>query len=224
MKLRKKIFLLGDSIRLVMPVDAEPEDCRQAVDGLCARDNPAALEYKAYACYGGNAVYPCDWPASRDCLLRLLALDTVSDEDKCGFANTLGYIACYGRCDDGRPQYPEAAKYFTMGALGGHYESLYKLADLYLRGLGVEKNTGIAVSLTTQVYTECREALLQGEDATKFADAALRMDGLCESGLLEGGTREALRFYLEADCAIRLRLCAGDFFGDAVVFSAIQRA
>ena len=70
---------------------------RRYTEELCREDNVFALRLKGYACYGGNRLYECDWTAARDCMLRLREL-----ADDAEYANTLGYIYYYGRCNGGR--------------------------------------------------------------------------------------------------------------------------
>lgn len=128
-------------------------DIRNIVNSLAESDDPNALEAFGYACYGGdNPVFECDWVKARDCFLKLCSLDTADDLDKCYFANTLGYIFYYGRCNDGVPENEKALKYFTVGANGGIYESMYKLADMYINGYGTDKNKRAAEYLISSVY------------------------------------------------------------------------
>ena len=72
---------------------------RRYTEELCREDNVFALRLKGYACYGGNRLYECDWTAARDCMLRLREL-----ADDAEYANTLGYIYYYGRCNGGEPE------------------------------------------------------------------------------------------------------------------------
>jgi TPR repeat protein len=55
------------------------------------------------------------------------------------YANTLGYIYYYGRCNNGVPEYDQAFYYFSYAAANGLYEGMYKLADLFWHGYGCKK-------------------------------------------------------------------------------------
>ncbi|MCF0120006.1 MAG: sel1 repeat family protein, partial [Oscillospiraceae bacterium] len=183
------------------------------------RDDVDALRAAGYAWYGGNDIFPCDWEKSRDCFLRLMELDTVSDLDKCQYANTLGYIYYYGRCNGGEPEYGEALRYFTLGAAGGLYESIYKLSDMYVHGYGVPKNTRAASTLVDMVYGENLKRICRGEYGCQFADSALRMGNLVRDKIMFG---DEYYYYTLADFAIRKRL-PFKYYGDSNVFAGIQK-
>ena len=95
---------------------------RRYTEELCREDNVFALRLKGYACYGGNRLYECDWTAARDCMLRLREL-----ADDAEYANTLGYIYYYGRCNGGEPEYEKAFPQFSYAAANGLFEAIYKL-------------------------------------------------------------------------------------------------
>ena len=70
---------------------------RRIVDEECAKENHLAMRIKGYGCYGGDRVFACDWEESRKWITKLF--------EKTGnpyYANTLGYIYYYGRCNDKR--------------------------------------------------------------------------------------------------------------------------
>lgn len=197
----------------------EKSELRNIMLELAAAGHAKALSTLGYAYYGGNELFPCDWDRARDCFLKLLEMDNTSDLKKCQYANTLGYIFYYGRCNDGIPEYEKAYSYFALGAAGGMYESMYKLADMYAHGYGVTKNTRAAVTLVNMVYTENLRLIEEGQFDCQFADAALRMGNLCRDDILHD---DAYYYYTLADLAIRKRL-AYDRYGDAQVFSGIQK-
>ena len=186
---------------------------------------PEAMQAKAYSMYGGNQVYECDYKASRDLLLTLMEMEGYQ-ERKPFFANTLGYIYYYGRCNGGKPEYDKAFKYFAFGAFNGVYESMYKLADMYETGKGVIKSPATARNLITFVYDQSRTDFVAGEDnRTKFADAALRMGKIFEYGInADADVELAYMFYLEARCAIEKRVEEEGFFGDNKVHDNIEKA
>ena len=191
------------------------------VTELAAEGSPRGLEELAYATYGkGNAGFDEDWETSRDCLLRL---EKVSP--KASYANTLGYIYYYGRCNDGEPQYDEAFKWFAVGAAGGIYESRYKLSDMFREGNGCVKDTEIAAHIVWDLYNDNLEYFRHGIANTKFADIALRMGHLYRDGIdCVENPRQAYSHYLMAKTAIRMRRMAGDWYGDASVEHKIDEA
>ena len=200
--------------------DAEKSDLRQLMTDLATEGEPMALRQLGYCCYGGDALFECDWPRSRDCFLRLMDMDNVDDHDKCNYANTLGYIFYYGRCNGGVPEYEKAFQYFSIGAAGGFYESMYKLSDMYMHGYYVARNTCAAQVLVRMVYDENLERVKRCKFGCNFADAALRMGNLCRDGLIQD---DPLYYYTLADFAIRRRL-AYEHYGDSSVFAGIQNA
>jgi hypothetical protein len=202
---------------------------RDILEKKAAEGYPFAIEKMGYSYYGGGPLYECDWVKSRDCFLRLMDMDNVDDSDKCDYANTLGYIYYYGRCNNMVPEYEPALKYFTIGALGGNHESIYKLADMYLNGYGTTKNTYIATELIYKVYEKAFEQFCIGNDSSKLADCALRLGTYYRKGLLADDTdseernmRIAYYYYTVADFAIR-RKKKKDYYGDNNVFISIQK-
>lgn len=153
--------------------EADPEEqqlFKTCLDLLCERKDPEAIETRGYCYYNGTAIYPQDWFKARDSFLELYQLTGSPFA-----ANTLGYIYYYGRCSKGKPDYPQAFYYFSIGHAGGLYESTYKLGDMFFHGLSVAKNTDIAYSLYKTVYDENMDRFVSGDTRCKFADTALRM-------------------------------------------------
>lgn len=209
----------AEDAKLKMLTVEEKGELRDIILELTELGYANALSTLGYAYYGGNDLFPCDWDKSRDCFLTLLEMENVADLDKCQYANTLGYIFYYGRCNGGIPEYEKAYQYFSLGAAGGLYESMYKLSDMYAHGYGVTKNTRAAMTLVNMVYTENLLLIKKGRFDCQFADAALRMGNLCRDGILH---EDEYYYYTLADFAIRKRL-AYDHYGDPHVFSSIQK-
>lgn len=210
--------LLADN-KLGMLSDEQKDEVRQIISELVAAEDPMAIETLGYSYYVGNDIYPCDWNASRDCFLKLMDMENVDDFKKCYFANTLGYIYYYGRCNNGVPEYDKAFKYFSIGAAGWIYESMYKLSDMYIHGYGTAKNTRAAVSLIDMIYEDNINQILKEHYDCKFADVALRKGNLCRDGISTG---DAYYYYTIADFAIRKR-AAYDHYGDSKVLMGIQK-
>ncbi len=192
---------------------------RKFVDQLCDEDSEPALSIKGYACYGGNRLYPCDWNTSRDCMIRLF-----EKKDDPQYANTLGYIYYYGRCNGGVPEYDKAFHYFGIAAANGLYEGMYKLADMYCHGYACTQSKRTARSLYKMVYDDSIKNFLDGHEAS-FADAALRMGNVYEKGIdAEADAAEAYYYYLQADYAAKLRAQENEFFGNTTVVINAQKA
>lgn len=213
------IFRLGNDDIINSATPLELRLYRRFTDELCEKDNPIALKCKGYSCYGGDRAYDCDWETSRQCIEKLLKM--TGDPM---YANTLGYIYYYGRCNNGVPQYEEAFKYFSIGAAGGFYESRYKIADMFLNGYGVTKSERTAMLIMNELYDENKKYMLDGAFECKFADIALRMGDLAQAGLYGYPNEEiAYFYYLQADLAIRSR-AKYNLYGDGAVAEKISKA
>lgn len=204
--------------------DSVPEEEREKfksfVEEGCAEDIQCALYAKAYGCYGGNSIFECDWQSSLDCLLKLVDM---TGDPYC--YNTIGYIYYYGRCNDGKPEYAKAFQYFSVGAAYGIFESMYKLADMFISGKGCLKNPGAGAKIILSMFDENREIFCDGEYDGKFADVALRVGGLFENGIgVEQSVEQSYAFYLEAKLAIDERVNRFDYFGDKKVQHNIDEA
>ena len=194
---------------------------KEYVEALCSIDNATGLRTKAYACYGkGNIVYPTDWKMSEACLLKLVELE--SDP---WAANALGYIYYYGRTTDGVPDYERAFKYFSVAALYGLYEAIYKIADLCIKGEGVPmKCLRGAENIIGWLYQEVKPKFLSGNLDGQFADVASRMGRIYLAKAKEENTDtdEAHFYFLEALCALKLRE-PFNHYGDTSVLTGIRK-
>ncbi len=215
---RNIIFHLDDK-ETENPDPSIIQDFRRITLRLAKENDPEALDRLGYCYYGGNAFFPCDWSASRDCFLKLLELDTVDEKRKFFYANTLGYIFYYGRDNNGIPEYDKALKYFMLGAAGGVFESIYKLSDMYLHGYGTPVNKTAAVNMIDFIWDQNLHEIENENFDCKFADLALRKGNFCRDGVLQD---DAYIFYTLADFAIRKRLRFSNY-GDQVVFTGIQK-
>lgn len=190
---------------------------RDCIEALCPKDVVIALDLKGYSCYEGSRLYAQDWQVARDCFERLVKIS-----DNPYYANTLGYIYYYGRT--GAPDYEKAYKLFQFGAIHGIQESIYKLGDMYRKGLGVPKRPGVAYALYRRTYDEARETFIEQPDGN-FADAALRMGDVFRDGIdVEPDPVRAYHYYLEADCAARRRTEVTEFWGAREVAETAARA
>ncbi len=196
----------------------EKQELKTMLLDLAGKDYEEGLKQLGYCYYGGHELFACDWYRAHKCFLRLMEKEDVGDLDKCRYANTLGYIYYYGRCNRGIPEYDKAFLYFSLGASGGFYESTYKLADMYLHGYYTPKNNHAAAMLISDVYDECLHSIETGDFGSPFADAALRMGNLCRDGIVK---KDPYYFYTLADYAIRKRMQFNQY-GDDKVFFSIQ--
>jgi len=193
--------------------------CRRFTEQLCEEGNIPALELKGWSCYGGNRLYPCDWYAARDCMETLLAKTGNGN-----YANTLGYIYYYGRCNDGVPEYEKAFEKFGIGAAAGYFESSYKLADCYARGYGCVKSPVTAKLIYQHTYDKCLQRFMQNQPNT-LADAALRMGRVYLEGIAaEVNPQDALYYLLQARYAQNLRMAERGFYGSTSVTENIENA
>ena len=192
---------------------------RKFIEELCGQDDELALRVKGYACYGGNRLYPCDWNISREYMHRLF-----DKNDDPNYANTLGYIYYYGRCNGGVPEYDKAFRYFSFAAANGLYEGMYKLADMYRQGYGCKESQRTARTLYGMVYADSIKKFLKGDDAN-FADAALRMGHVYADGVFEkADIIAAYHYYLQAEYAAKIRAAKDDFFGYKTVYNNAHEA
>ena len=198
---------------------------KKIMDSACAAGDELAMYVRGYAAYGGNEIYPCDWKLSERYLMALLDGVETADEEKGFIANSLGYIYYYGRNNSGVPDFDKALKYYTIGAGCGVTESVYKLGDMNLNGLGIPKNIYGAFTQYSRVFNDSKNAFLNGDMNCKLADASLRMGSLCENGLyFKKDDDMAYYFYTIAEYAINNRMKVTDFYGDETVKSNIDRS
>lgn len=196
---------------------------RHFAEELAAEGNEYGLRAVGYSCYGGNRAFPCDWVRSRDCILKLFEAEEDDLHQKAVYADTLGYIYYYGRCNGGEPEYELAYKYFSFAAFNGIYEARYKIADMFRNGYGVPKSSATADNIIFELYDENLRYVKKGEFGSKFADVALRMGAMYDTDD-ETELFKALYYYTQAEFAIRMRRMHFDYFGDDKVFDNITNA
>ena len=205
--------------------EEEAQLYKMFAEELAEKGNKYGLEAVGYGCYGGNRVFPCDWKKAEECMLR--HIETVDYMPDQGFyANTLGYIYYYGRTTDGVPDYENAYKYFSFAAFNRIYEAEYKVADMYYNGYGVPKSYDTAKTIVSRLYDENLKYIQNGQFDSKFADIALRMGNYCKdiNNPYESELDEMLKYYYQADFAIRMRMKETDYYGDKKVAEGISKA
>ncbi len=168
------------------------------MDKLCNLDNRVGLDIKAYAYYGGNSIVDCNYKISEECLLKLVDMYYISE-----YANTLGYIYYYGRVNGGEPEYEKAFNYFSMAAINGNVESIYKLGDMYRNGYGVKQNEEVARITYENLYDRVLSDFYENPENSNLSDVALRIASFYDG--YENGALPAAILYLQALMAIHFR-------------------
>lgn len=188
---------------------------RQFTDELCDKQVFEALKAKAYACYGGNAVYACDFAESAK------LLDILWRKFSFGYAaNTLGYIYYNGRIG-GKPDFEKAFYYFSVASSFNIIEARYKVADMFMKGEYVLPNPPLAFSTYVKLYDETRFLFENGDYGCDFADCALRLGKALASLPSQRIRRYAV--LLEADYAIGKRIAKAYEYGDKDVQANIRK-
>lgn len=190
---------------------------KRIVEELCNSGDADALEWMSYAYYG-NGMYPYsqNWEKSMEYLLRWLEAEP---SGQC--ANTLGYMYYYGRVNGGVPDYEKAFKYFSIGAVTGYYESVYKISDMFLHGYGVPKSEKLAERTLCRIYPENIRLLVDGRFDNRFPDIAYRLGNIWRD---QGSYEAAVDMYLQAQYGIRKRMETIDQYGDRNVAKRIDEA
>ena len=207
-RLHRNILIESFTERTDLMNDEQKTRYRQLIEEACGEKDQLAMRLKGYACYGGSELYECDWETSRELITELF--DMTGNPQ---YANTLGYIYYYGRCNDGVPEYDKAFQYYSVGAAHDLLESMYKLADMFKHGYGCIKSEQTSEYIIDKLYSNTWPRFCKGEDAS-FADIALRR---AAANHKKGNLATALKCYLEADYAIKKRLKVSDFFGNVKV-------
>ena len=218
----KLIERLYDDSAMSLATEDEVALYRIFAEELASAGSWSGLRAVGYGCYGGNRAFPCDWERSRDCILALFEIEDDA-KDKATYADTLGYIYYYGRCNGGVPEYDLAYKYFSFAAFYGVYEARYKVADMIRNGYGIPKCPEIANRMIGELYDENIKYIRNGIFECKFADVALRMGGIYDNEY-SGELYKALYYYTQAEFAIRMRMMNVDCYGDAKVCENISTA
>lgn len=189
------------------------------VEDLMEKDNVTAYIAKGYGSFVGNSVFPCDWEASKECMLRLLDMG-----DNLQAANILGLLYYEGKLNGGDPDYKEAFYYFSMAAAGGVEESALKLGDMYLYGAYVHKNAGMSAHLYEYIYDKSLKHMKAGE-ISMFPEAAYRM-GIIQMNHIPGMNkpREAFTYFIEARTSLEDRRRMIRHHGDDQLAEDIQSA
>lgn len=173
------------------------------IDERCLENDVYTLRYKAFACYNkGNPIYGTDYHVAEQCLEKLMekAPEPV-------YAEMLGCIYYFGKCNGGVPDYDKAFKCFSIGADAMLPESTFRLSDMYCNGQGVWQDEILGTSVLKRIYIELLHDVTNNNISEDFADIAYRMGNIARFGI---GTADidltfAYFFYLQAKFAISSR-------------------
>ena len=149
--------------------------------------------------YGGNHGFELNFKLAMQYYKKAAKLG-----NRCAQEN-LGYCYYYGR--DGKPDYKKAFHYFSLGAFTDRLTSLYKIGDMYLNGLYVEKNEKEAF----YIYQHCLDTMSYTEKDRVAGPVYLRLANMYLDGI---GTKEkprtALKYYQKAERYLSDMVQAGD--------------
>ncbi|MBR6880323.1 MAG: sel1 repeat family protein [Clostridiales bacterium] len=174
---------------------------RVFTDKLADRKDFEGMRIKAYALYGGNSIYECDYKKSAEyleCLWR---------DNGFGYAaNTLAHMYREGLLTDGKPDLGNAFRYFSIGGSYKISDSLINLAKMFMHGEYVKRDAMHAKYLISTMYDEYREGFTAGYYDCPFAEVAY-WRGVIETEDIEGDPlliREyrAVRYFLQARFAL----------------------
>jgi len=117
----------------------------------------------------------------------------------------LGYCYYYGR--DGEPDYEKAFHYFALGAFDGHLISLYKIGDMYLNGLYVQKNEKEAFF----IFMRCIETMTDEAEGRVAGPVFLRLGRMFLEGTgVERDLKNALVCFQKAESFLYDMVLLGD--------------
>ena len=126
-----------------------------------------------------------------------------------GVANCLGFVYFYGRV--GTPDYEKAFRYFCEAKELGSNEAAMKLADMYERGLGVEKDEKKYEEILRDLWEKLKECNKLFEPIPEIAHRLAYLD------IQRGETDEAEAMLLRGRSFIVQRIYCNAFWGNFIV-------
>lgn len=191
----------------------------------------AVTRYLAYAYYGGNSLYECDFAKSAKYLEKLLDTsdNQTSSDETALYLTSLGYIHYYGRIS-GKADLDLAKDYFTKGALLGNYEAKLKLYDIYYKYRNDPASTVIAEALFNEVFTDSKVRFRKGDMNSTLADSLIRYGSYYEDscGNYDNDDYEtifidsAFYYYLTSLMVLKKRMKSWpDKYGDSRIYSKL---
>lgn len=199
---------------------AEKALYRKFVNDLFRLNDVQAIKILAWGYYEGDSIYRQSYIQAEK-YLRVL-YDRTGDPQA---ANALGHIYYYGLSSHGNADYEKAFRYYSFGVLAGLDESIYMTGEMLVHGKGTVKNIDMGLNLIIDGYREALFQFSDGEFENRFAEYAFYMGNVCRENLILGmGARDAYKFYLEADFAIRKRMAKNSTREDVLLKAEISIA
>lgn len=181
---------------------------------LCDQHVFAALKIKAFACNGGNAAFPCDYPEA----VRLLTI-LLKDFGFGYAANALGFIYYDGKLT-GKPDYDKAFAYFAIASNYNVAEAKLKFADMLLLGETGSPDPLLAYNTYLQVYHDARVRFENGDYSVVLPECAIRIARALK--MIPEQKTKTLKLYLEATYASFVRYQTNKFYADLELSKEIK--
>ncbi len=172
---------------------------RKMYDLEIAEGNDDAMNSVGAQYYTGSRVYEQDFEKA------VAYYKMAVEKGNRTAAENLGYCYYYGR--DGEPDYEKAFHCFALGAFAGELVSLYKIGDMYLNGLYVEKNEREAFD----IYSRCQQAMTSDDGDRIAGPVYLRLGRMYLDGTgTERNSRLALMCFQFAEQFLYRMVVDGD--------------
>jgi len=192
---------------------------RKCVMDLYRQGDVQAMKILAWGYLEGDSIFPQNMKLAERYLRRLF--------QKSGdpfAANALGVIYYNALTGEKKPDPEKAFRYFSFGALAGIDESLFSLGHMLIHGEGTVKNVDMGMNLIVDGYKDTLQRFSEGEYDNRFADYAFFMGKICREDIILGmGLRDACKFFMEADFAIRKRMAVNKLFRDEELAADIRK-
>ena len=183
-------------------------------NALCDKHIFEAVKIKAFACYGGNAAFPCDYKEA----VRLLEI--LLKEFGFGYAaNTLGFIYYDGKLT-GKPDFDKAFAYFAIASNYNISEAKLKFADMLLLGDAGNPDPVLAYNMYLQVYHDARIRFESGEYHVDLPESAVRISRALK--LFPDQKVRRLKLLLEAAYASFCRYQSNRLYSDLEFSKGVQ--
>lgn len=180
-------------------------------------DDPITLAAVGYQYYCGEGGKPVDFYKAEKYLSK--AFEITGDRDLC---RPLGYIAYYGRTNNGVVEGDKAFKYFQMAYDAGLDEGALKLSDCYKHGYGTPIDIKKAKKIIDDDIVFQRFLEEDGDKFTDYAGYASRKAAfLLDGKVTKDRKKKAYSLHLEARHAIKRRMSTVDYAGDEYVATRI---
>ena len=164
---------------------------------------------EAMACLGGQYYEDENYP-----LAEKYYLSSYEAGNK-GVASGLGFIYFYGRV--GSPDYKKAFRYFNEAKELGDKEAAMKIADMYDRGLGVDKDPAKYEEILRSLWDSLKD------DNRLFEPVPEVAHRLAYIAMQRGENEEAASLLRHGRLFITQRINYSDFWGNFIVARRIEK-